>query len=119
MSSPANVFNLQGNALHVSYSTGELGSKLELTYQDAQRSLSFTGDQLRNVSSDLGDEISVTLHLTTDIGSTTFTLFVPRIAIELNGHVAIETIGVTTLHRMPLIPPRHTQLDTYTVSKLR
>lgn len=64
MSSAANVFDFHSDQLHVSYSNGALGSILGLTYHDAQHSLSFDGDQLRKVSTDLGDEITVTIRLT-------------------------------------------------------
>lgn len=119
MLSPANVFNLQNDVLHISYSTGALGSILGLTYHEAPRTLTFKGDQLRKVLSDLGDQISVTLQLSVDAGSSTFTLFVPKVAVQLNNHVNIETIGITALHRSVMSPMSHAQLDTYSVTKLR
>lgn len=119
MSSQANVFTLGSPHIHVSYSTGALGSKLGLTYQDAQQTLQFNEQQIRRVSTDLGEEVTVTIHLTVDVGSTTFTLIVPNVALELNQHVHIETIGITALHRFPLIPILHGQLDSYSVIKLR
>jgi len=119
MSSPANVFDLHSDQLHVSYSNGALGSILGLTYQDAHHALSFKGDQLRRVSTDLGEEVTVTLKLTVDAGSTTFTLVVPRVAVSPNQHVGIKTLGITALHRTPLVPLKHAQLDSYAVTALR
>jgi len=54
-----------------------------------------------------------------DVGSTTFTLFIPKIALELNQHVHIQTIGITAIHKMPFAPIIHGQLDSYSVVKLQ
>ena len=119
MSSQANVFNFSGPHLHVSYATGALGSKPGLTYQDAHQTKQFNDQEMRKVSTDLGEEVTVTIHLTVDVGSTTFTLIVPRVALELNQHVHVETIGITALHRSPLVPIKHGQLDSFSVVKLK
>ena len=98
MSTNANIFNLSSPHLHVTYSTGGLGSRQNLVYQDAHQTLQFSGDQIRTISGDLGDLVSVTVHLTVDAGSTTFTLVVPKVELDLNQHAHVETIGVTALH---------------------
>jgi len=118
MSSPANVFNFSSSHIHVSYATGALGSKAGLTYQDAHQTLQFNDQQIRKVSTDLGDEVTVTLHITVDVGSTTFTLFIPKVAVDLNQQINVQTIGITTLHRMPFAPIIHGQLDSYNVVRL-
>jgi len=86
MPSQANVFNLHNAHLYISYSTGALGSKAELVYQDAQQSLQFDEQKLRRMPTDLGEEVSVTIRQTPDAGSTTFTLMVPRVQLEVNQH---------------------------------
>ena len=40
----ANMFSLTGGGLHVSYSTSGIDGKPHFSYQDATRSLSFSGD---------------------------------------------------------------------------
>ena len=120
MSSPANVFNLSSPHINVSYSNGSLGSILGLTYQDDQQTLQFRDQELRRISTDLGEEVTVTLCLTVDMGSTTFTLLVPQVGVELKQTVPVNTIGITTLHRFSLIPSiDHGQLDSYRVVKLQ
>ena len=118
MTSPANVFNLSNSNLHITYATGELGSKAGLTYQDAHQTLQFNAQQIRKVSTDLGDEVSVTIRLTVDSGSTSFTLFIPRVALSVNQHLPIHTIGVTAIHRTLFVPIIHGQLDSYQVENL-
>ena len=74
MPTEANVFNLDGHNLQVTYSTGALGSIKGLIYHAAHQNqtLKFSDKDIRQVSSDLGDLVSVTIHLTVDTGSTTF-----------------------------------------------
>lgn len=120
MNTQANIFNLSSGQIHVTYSTGALGSKQSLVYQDAHQTRQFNGDQLRKVATDAGDVISVTLQLTVDFGSTTFSLLVPRVNVDLNQSVNINTLGITALHRFSLIPAlNHGQLDTYSVTDLK
>lgn len=119
MNTQANIFNLSGAHMHVTYSTGALGSKQGLVYQDAHQTRQFSGDQLTKVATDAGEVVSVTLQLTVDSGSTTFSLLVPRVNVDLNQSVHVRTIGITALHRFSLIPAvNHGQLDTYQVTEL-
>jgi hypothetical protein len=62
----------------------------------------------------------VTIQMTVDSGSTTFTLLVPRVNLNaLNDSVQITTEGITTHHRFSVIPAAmHGQLDTYSVQAL-
>ncbi len=119
MASQANVFHLHHASLHITYATGALGSKVGLTYQDASQTLHFDEPQLRRVQTDLGEAVSVTLRLTPDAGSTTFTLVIPHVTLDVNQHVPVSTIGITTLHRFSIAPQLlHGQLETYSVATL-
>lgn len=120
MPSQANVFILNSPNINVTYSTGALGSKIGLSYQDAHQTLQFNEPDMRRVSLDLGEEVTVTIRMTPDAGSTTFTLIVPRVVLELNQHVHVQTIGITALHRFSIIPAiNHGQLDSYNVVRLQ
>ena len=119
MPSLANVFNLNGPQVHISYGTGALGSLVGLTYQDDRQTLQFSPEDISVISTELGNEVTVTLHLTVDVGYTTFTLFIPKIALELNQQININTIGISCIHRLPFAPIIHGQLDNYTVVNLQ
>ena len=76
----ANMFSLAGGGLHVSCSTSGIDGKPHFTYQDSQRTLSFTGNEIRTaMEADLGTVVSVTIVRTIDAGSTSFSLLVPRV----------------------------------------
>jgi hypothetical protein len=86
-----------------------------LAYQDAHQSRSFRGDEIRIVDTDLGKLISVTLRMTVDMGSTSYCLVIPRMQILEGTTAAMQTHGVTTLHRFSIVPQLNLgQLDTYT-----
>lgn len=115
-----NLYNLAGHGLHISYATTSLDGKPHFHYQDGQHNLDLSGDQIRTVPCDLGTLVSVTIQLTVDAGSTTFSVLIPRINMSPTEAAQIRTDGVITIHRFSLVPQlNHGQLDTYTVIPLR
>lgn len=68
-----NHYALNGRGpLQVIYASTGLGGQPQLTYQDRQQTLQFSGDNIRLVDSDADTLVSVTIAETTDTGSTTF-----------------------------------------------
>jgi hypothetical protein len=60
--------------------------------------------------------VSVTLRMTVDSGSTSCSVFIPRMRIVPGTTAPVQTACIITLHRFSLIPQlQHGQLDTYTV----
>lgn len=115
-----NLYNVSGGGIHVVYSTSGIDGKPHLSYHDAFRSLSFTGDQIRTVPvSDLGTIVSVTTFMTVDTGSTTFSLLLPAVNLGTSLSVPISTDGITTAHRFSVIPAfSHGQREFYTVTPM-
>ena len=121
MPAQANIFNLRGSHLHIRYSTGAQGSKATLVYHNAHanQTIKFDEQQLRRASTELGEEVTVTINQTPDLGSTTFTLLVPRVLLDINESIPIETISITTIHNFSIAPSlNHGVLDTYSVAHL-
>jgi len=116
------LYELHGGGISVTYHPLFVGGVPALTYQDAHRTLHFRGDQIRKVEvPDLGTVISVTLVMTVDTGSTTFSLLLPR--VSLPGHTGasthISTEGITTMHRLSPVPAMNIgQRDVYTCTRL-
>lgn len=114
-----NTFQLSGHHLHVAYSSTSLDGKPTLTYQDAHNGKSFRGDEIRTVECDLGTLVSVTLRMTVDAGSTSFSVLIPRMRINQSEHAAVHTECITTVHRFSIVPQlQHGQLDTYSAVAL-
>ena len=115
-----NLYHLSGQHVHVTYSPTSLDGKPTMSYQDAHQSKSFKGSEIRTVECDLGTLVSVTLHMTPDVGSTTLSLVIPRMRISPVSVAQVRTDCITTLHSTPFALPQSIQgqLDTYTVTSL-
>ena len=117
-----NLYQVHGGGVSVTYHPVFVGGVPALTYQDSHRTLQFRGDQIRRVEvPDLGTAVSVTLVMTVDTGSTTFSLLVP--ALGLPDHVGasapIATEGITTVHRRSPVPALNLgQREVYTITPL-
>ncbi len=112
-----NLYQLSGRHLNITYSTSGIDGKPHFSYQDLQQTLSFSGDQIRSVETEIGTLVSVTIRLTVDTGGTTFSLLLPRVNIPGEQSVPLQTDGITTLHRFSILPLSG-QLDFYTVTRL-
>ena len=100
-----NLFLLHGAAIHVTFSTGGFGSKLNLTYQDANGSQSFSDNQINVVQTPIGSLVTVTIRRTVDAGSTNFSVLIPTVNLTGPGQAApVSTEGITTIHRFSVIP---------------
>jgi hypothetical protein len=116
-----NLFQLIGSQIHIMYTTSSVAGTPTptLTYQDPHQAISFHGDQIRTVECDLGTLVSVTLRMTVDTGSTSLSVFIPRMRIQQGTSAAVHTDCVITMHRFSVIPLFNVgQLDTYTVVPL-
>jgi hypothetical protein len=114
------IWILSGGGIHVRYSVA--GPNLH--YQHHLTTKNFSGSQVRVVDvPDVGTLVSVTLELTVDSGSTSFTLLLPRVNLPpppaLPAFVPVITEGITTHHHLSLIQGfDRGQQDFYTVTKL-
>jgi len=116
---PANLFQLSGSSLHVTYSTSGINGKPHFHYQDSQLNLNFEGSQIRAVECDLGTLVSVKLRQTVDAGSTSFSVILPRVQLRSGETVQVRTDGIQTIHRFSIAPQlNHGQLDLYQVTTL-
>jgi len=113
------LFTLCGGPLHIVFASFAADGKPHLEYRDASRAMSFSGDQIRTVDTEIGTLVTVTILMTVDAGSTSFTLFVPQVNLQ-SPETQIHTFGVTTQHRFSVIPTfNQGQTEIYTVGELR
>lgn len=114
-----NLFQVHNDQLHISYSTSGIDGNPHFQYQNAAQSLAFSGDQIHAEPTDIGILVSVRIRMTVDSGSTSFTLLVPGVNLQANQSAAINTIGITTVHRFSIFPPlNHGQTELYSVAML-
>jgi len=109
-----NLFVLQGGNLHITYSTSGIDGKAHFDYKNGSQTLSFSGDEIRTVGTEMGTLVTVTTLMTVDTGSTTFTVLIPRINLDSTLQATIRTDGISTRHKFSIIPDLNRgQLDTY------
>jgi hypothetical protein len=117
------IWNLSNTATGLQASYSVAGPHLH--YHQGAIMRDFTGSEIRVAElPDLGTLVSVTIHLTVDSGSTTFTLLLPRVNLPappaLPAAVPVSTDGVTTLHRFStVLALQHGQQEFYTVTPLQ
>jgi hypothetical protein len=114
-------YELSGDDISVSFYPTAAGGQPWLIYHDPQRTVGFRGNEIRRIEvPDIGTIVSVTLHLTVDFGSTTFSLVVPQVNLvdRLGASAPIRTIGITTVHRVGVLPPQYGQRELYTETTL-
>ena len=99
-----NLYQLQGAAVSVSYSTTSIDGRPRFTYQDAQQMHSFSGDEIRTDPSEIGTLVTVTLREVPDLGRTTFTLLLPRVRLDDSNTAQVATVGITAMHRASIAP---------------
>jgi hypothetical protein len=109
-----NLFELSGDGIQVTYSTTGFDGKPHFGYHDAHTTKSFTGNEIRTVKTEIGTFVTVTLNLTVDFGSTSFSVMIPDVNLRFSDSVNIDTFGVTTLHRFSIIGPPNGQIEVYT-----
>jgi hypothetical protein len=116
------VYELTGGGVSVTYLPTGAGGLAHLTYQDPQRTLNFSGAQIRRVKvADLGTIVSVTIVPTVDSGSTTFSILIPAVNLpnQRGASTFISTDGVTTVHKFSIVPALNQgQRETYTVTSM-
>ncbi len=114
-----NLYQLQGHQLHVLYAASGIDGQPHFDYQDAHQSLHFKGDQIRTVELEIGTLVTVTLRLTVDAGSTSFSVLLPQVNLDQTKQARIATEGIITVHRFSLVPQFNLgQTELYTVTHL-
>jgi hypothetical protein len=114
-----NTYQLHGGDLDVRYLTTSLDGKPQFAYSDGQRVLSFEGDAIRTLQSELGLLVSVTILQTVDTGSTSFTLLVPAVDLGESNQAPVRTEGITTTHHFFINPALNRgQTERYKVVRL-
>ena len=115
-----NLYHFSGQHLNVTYSTTSIDGQPTMTYQDEHQGKTFRGDEIRVMECDLGTLVSATVHMTIDMGSTSISLFIPRMQIVQGTSAAVRTYCVTTLHSLSIAPQlSRGQLDTYSITDVQ
>ena len=115
-----NLFVITGIGIEITYSTSSLSGLPLLTYKDRQRTLTFQGDEIRQLESEIGQQVTVIIEQIPDLRTVTFTLLLPTINLD-ESESRFRTIGIIATHRTSIGGPDLVKgaLQTYRVRELR
>jgi hypothetical protein len=115
-----NAFELKGIGIELTYSTSSLSGQPQLTYKDRKRILTFQGEEIRQIDSEIGQQVTVTLEQVPDLRTETLTLILPAINVEGTGTL-FQANAIITTHRTSIGGPGLVKgvLQTYRVKPLR
>ena len=97
---------LEAQDLKITYLVSGFQGLPYLTYQDSAQTLSFKGTEIRAAETEIGSLVTVTLKLTVDAGSTSFSVLIPAITLaDTQAEETFKTVGVLTVHKTALVAP--------------
>jgi hypothetical protein len=110
-----NQFELLGRGISISFSRTSITGDPLFHYQDACREVNARGDDIRQVETEIGTLVTITLEPDADAGSLLFTVLIPRARLEgVGSELRISTEGILTRSRFPFSPaPMNDQLQEY------
>jgi hypothetical protein len=113
-----NLFVLQGYGLQVTLALSSFAGPPQLTYLDTAQARQFSGDEITFEETVFGRLASVVLTSVPDLGTTTFSLVLPAVALSAGGSQPITTIGITAVQRTTIAGPPLGQATTLQVTQL-
>ena len=116
----ANLFELSGETLQISFGSSNLLGGPGLSYRDQTSNQSFQGEEIQILETALGEEITVTLESIPDLRTVTFTLVLPIVTVlQQSLGTCIQTFGVTTTNPTTIAGPPPGPQKQYSVALLR
>lgn len=114
------LFVIKGVGIEITYSTSSFSGPPLLTYKDWQRTLTFQGDEIRQLDSEIGQQVTVIIEQIPDLRTVTFTLLLPVINLD-EPESRFRTLGIIATHRTSIGGPDLVKgaLQTYRVKELR
>ena len=109
-----NLYEVQGQGVSISYSTGGIDGTQQFGYRDQDRTVSRSGDEIRTEETEIARLVTIDVEDVQAASEVTATLFLPRIVLdEATTDTPLATIGVLTTSR-----PADGQMQTYRALEL-
>lgn len=115
-----NAYSLKGKDKMIEYTTTSFIGPPSLIYQHDKKTLTFQGEDIRKLDTEIGQLITVTLDVVNERDTTTLSFFVPKINLGLKlNDVTFITIVIITSHQTSLGGPNlvHGVLQNYQIEK--
>jgi hypothetical protein len=115
-----NQFVIQGQGIHIVYSTSGIAGRRELTFKKGRQSLSFTGDEIVLTDLKIGTLVSVIIASIPDRSVTSFGFLIPMIRLaKESAKQSFRTLGITTVDKTTISGPGKGAQQSYKAAQLR
>jgi hypothetical protein len=109
----ANLFELSGDDIQVTYSSTSIAGTPLFSYRDSSINRLFSDKEIHSVQTELGELLTVTLEQIPDLRLMTFTLILPVVNVLPNSvgtHIRVPGITTTTHTSIagPILGPQKT-----------
>jgi hypothetical protein len=115
-----NQYSMQAHHLKITYKTDGFQGQPTFHYEDGKQTKDFRGSDIRVQQTEIGQLVTVTLLITVDTGSTSFSVLIPPVVLSSNSdQEQFHTLGIQTQHKTALVLPPTGPRDTYEVHTLK
>jgi hypothetical protein len=117
---PANLFELSGDDIQVTYSSSSFAGSPLFSYRDGSINRQFSGQDICSVKAEIGELLTVTLEQIPDLRTVTFTLILPVVTVlPPSAGIHIQVPGLTTTTHTTIAGPPLGPQKTYTQVNLK
>jgi len=103
--SVANLYELQGDKVLVTYSTTNIAGQPLFTLQLGRKTLTFKKSEIKTTKSPVGTLVTVLTETVPDLRTVTFTLVLPDINLQQSTKVNTRAIGIVTTSKTSIGGP--------------
>jgi hypothetical protein len=114
-----NQYELQGTGVNLTYSTSSFAGRPQLTLKKGRQTLTFSGDDIGVLETQVGTLITVTIATVPDQESTSFSILLPAIQLSNHSKESFTTIGLATVRKTTIAGPPNGVQETYKTVTLR
>ena len=116
-----NLFTLTGKHTQITFAASSITGQPQLHYQDPERNLTRTGEEIRSLDTEIGNLITVDLEDIPDLRSVTLTMLLPDINLGEWREISFATQAILTTQHTSIGGPQLVKgaLQTYRVLPLR
>ena len=114
-----NLYELSGEGIAVTYSTTSIDGKPRFTVKKGRQTLSFSGDEITSLGTNIGTLVSIVIAKTVDKGFTSLSVLLPAIQLTDSKKQSFRTIGITTVTATTIAGPVKGVQQTYKTFPLR
>lgn len=111
----ANLFELTGGGIQVTYSTSSFSGVPLFSYRDASANQQFSGDEIDVIETTIGNLVTVTLQTIPDLRVVRFTLVLPPVNVIFgSAGTCIDLPAITSTTHTTIAGPNLGPTVTYT-----